>query len=263
MTWPISSTEPEETMAKPGSNGNGATAIHVSLQGKGGVGKSLVASILAQYFLSKGRLVRAVDTDPVNQTLWQYASLKVDRLELLRDGTVDQRKFDGLMERFLNETGIFVVDTGASTFIPFWHYILENDALGFLRRAGREVYVHTVITGGQALADTLSGFNQLGESAEERNLIVWLNEFFGLVQLEGASFADMAVYKRHQDKVLGSVAITRRNQDTFGRDVEEMIARKATFSEAISGADFSIMAKQRLRVVQQDLFEQLDALAMT
>ncbi len=33
-------------------------AIHLTLQGKGGVGKSLVASIIAQYLRDKGREVR-------------------------------------------------------------------------------------------------------------------------------------------------------------------------------------------------------------
>ena len=83
------------------------SSIHLSLQGKGGVGKSLIASILIQYFGAKGCDVHAVDTDPVNHTLAQYKQLNVESLELLRDGGVDQRKFDGLMERLLTESGTF------------------------------------------------------------------------------------------------------------------------------------------------------------
>jgi hypothetical protein len=37
-----------------------------------------------------------------------------------------------------------------------------------------------------------------------------------------------------------------------------MIASKLTFREAIVEAKLPIMAKQRLKVVQRDLFEQLD-----
>jgi hypothetical protein len=34
---------------------------------------------------------------------------------------IDQRSFDGLLERFLTEHGTtFVVDNGASTFLPLW-----------------------------------------------------------------------------------------------------------------------------------------------
>src|SRR6202171_3552438 len=156
-------------------NANGGASIHILLQGKGGVGKSLISAILSQYLLSKGQDVRGIDADPVNQTLSEYRGLAVSCLNLLKEGSVDQREFDLLMERFLTETGTFVVDTGASTFIPLWHYLLENTALDFLHGRGSQVFVHTVITGGQALGDTLSGFDQLAETTVQRNLVVWLN----------------------------------------------------------------------------------------
>jgi hypothetical protein len=239
---------------------NDQTTVHLSLQGKGGVGKSLVASVLVQYFLARGKSVTAVDTDPVNHTLAQYKELGVQSLELLRDGGVDQRKFDVLLERLLTESGVFVVDSGAATFIPLWFYMLENRVSDCLEKAGRRLVVHSVITGGQALADTLSGFDQVAETTRDRGVVVWLNEYFGYVRQGGSEFADMAVYKKNQPKVLGSVAIVRRNQDTFGRDIEEMIAGKFTFAEALRNGQFSIMAKQRLKIVRDDLFEQLDAL---
>lgn len=86
------------------------------------------------------------------------------------------------MERLLTEDGVFIVDSGASTFIPLWSYIFENKVLELLSNAGRTLYVHTVITGGQALADTLKGFESLAETTSQRNLIVWINEYFGRVE---------------------------------------------------------------------------------
>lgn len=58
------------------------------------------------------------------------------------------------------------------------------------------------------------------------------------------------------------MAIPKRNQDTFGRDVEEMISRKQTFDEAVESDGTMIMTKQRLRVIQRELFRQLDALSI-
>jgi hypothetical protein len=240
-----------------------SAAVHLSLQGKGGVGKSLVASILAQYLLQRGKSIRCIDTDPVNKTLSQYRGLPTEQLKLLRDGGVDQRGFDTLMEHLLtDESAIFVVDNGASTFIPLWNYILENNVHQLLRDAKRRLYVHTVITGGQALFDTLNGFSQLAESSNEQNIIVWVNEYFGRVEKDGKQFSDMKVFQDNAERVFGTVGIVKRNQDTFGRDLEEMVSRKLTFSEAIRGGEFSIMSKQRLKVVERDLFEQLDQLAI-
>jgi hypothetical protein len=242
---------------------DGISTIHLSLQGKGGVGKSLVASILAQYLLQREKSVQCIDTDPVNKTLSQYRGLPTEPLKLLREGGIDQRAFDGLMEQLLKDDApTFVVDNGASTFIPLWNYILENNVHQMLRNFRKRLFVHTVITGGQALLDTLNGFSQVAESTTEQNIIVWVNEYFGRVEHEGKRFADMKVFHDNAQRVFGTVAITKRNQDTFGRDMEEMISRKLTFIEAIRDSEFSIMTKQRLKVIERDIFEQLDQLTI-
>jgi hypothetical protein len=245
---------------RTGGNGGCPNAIHLSLQGKGGVGKSLIASILAQYFNARSKTIRCIDTDPVNRTLFQYKALSVTRLELLRDGTIDQRGFDTLMETLLTEDTTFVVDSGASTFIPLWSYILENSVVDVLTKAGKRLYVHTVITGGQALLDTLHGFKSLADSTSDRNIIVWLNEYFGRIERDGKRFEEMGAYRESEAKVFGSVHLSKRNQDTFGRDLEEVISRKLTLEEAIKDGPFAIMSKQRMKVMQRDWFEQLDRL---
>src|SRR6267378_5766231 len=108
MLWCM---ERKTQMTRASGNGSGATAVHILLQGKGGVGKSLISAILSQYLSSKGQDVRGIDADPVNQTLSEYRGLAVSCLNLLKEGSVDQREFDLLMERFLTESGTFVVDT--------------------------------------------------------------------------------------------------------------------------------------------------------
>lgn len=239
------------------------TSVHLVLQGKGGVGKSLVATILAQYFTHHaGRQVHCVDTDPVNQTFAQYMDLTVKRLELLVDGVVDQRVFDDLMERLLTEQGLFVVDNGSSTFIPMWSYILENDVIRVLAEAGRRLFVHCVITGGQALTDTLSGFAKLAETTPEQNIVLWVNEYFGRVERDGKLLKDLPVFQQHAGKVWGSVAIPKRNRDTYGRDVEDLLRLKLTFREVLNGGGLPIMVRQRLRVIQRELYDQLDKLAL-
>ena len=243
-------------------NNETETAIHLSLQGKGGVGKSLVASILAQYFIHRGTTIRCIDTDPVNQTFAQYKRLPVERVKLIRDGGIDQRGFDALMETLLTSEGVFVVDNGALMFVLLWNYFLENNTLELLCNSGRCVYVYSIVIGGQAMDDTLEGFRQLAETTADQMFVVWINEYFGRVEWQGKGFLDMKVYRDNEQKILGSVAIPKRNQDTFGRDVEEMISRKQTFDEAVESDSTLIMAKQRLRVIQRELFRQLDVIPL-
>jgi CO dehydrogenase nickel-insertion accessory protein CooC1 len=49
--------------------------IHMVLQGKGGVGKSFIAAMLAQYKARKGQIPLCIDTDPVNATFHGYKAL--------------------------------------------------------------------------------------------------------------------------------------------------------------------------------------------
>lgn len=65
--------------------------VHFTLQGKGGVGKSLVSSLIAQYLRNSDTPVRCIDTDPVNDTLNQYRALEAEHLGLMQDGRVDER----------------------------------------------------------------------------------------------------------------------------------------------------------------------------
>jgi hypothetical protein len=50
-------------------------------------------------------------------------------LEIMRQGGIDQRGFDLLMEILLTNDGMFVVDNGAAMFIPLWNYILETTSI--------------------------------------------------------------------------------------------------------------------------------------
>lgn len=106
-----------------------------------------------------------------------------------------------------------------------------------------------------------NGFKSLADSSAERNIVVWLNEYFGIIERDGKKFTDMQAYKECESKVIGVVHIPKRNQDTFGRDVEEVVARKRTFEDAIRNGTATVMSKQRLKMVQRDLFEQLDQLS--
>ena len=62
MGKPTTIALPEvDTPSNRNSTDASGVDIHLSLQGKGGVGKSLVASILAQYFTARNRPVQCID----------------------------------------------------------------------------------------------------------------------------------------------------------------------------------------------------------
>lgn len=233
-------------------------AIHMILQGKGGVGKSLIAAIVAQKLIANGSDVRCFDTDPVNDTFSRYEAFTTSQVNILSaDNVIDSRTFDELIEDLLNHEGDAVVDNGASTFIPLSAYLAENDSITMLEEAGKTVYIHTVLTGGQAMDDTLIGLNALA-TAHSAPIVVWENEFFGEVAKDGRRFTDSRSFAELQNRIKGVVTIHRRTADTFGKDMELMVKNKMTFDEAMKSPIFRTAAERnRLNTVRKSLFTQL------
>ena len=232
--------------------------VHFTLQGKGGVGKSLVSSLVTQFLMDKDEPVVAVDTDPVNATLAGYKAFGTERLQLMEGGSLVERRFDSLIERIVAEDSNFVVDNGAASFIPLSFYLAENDVINLIGQHGKQAVIHTVITGGQAIRDTLSGFVSLVEQMpSDARIVVWLNEFFGDIEAEGKTFEEMRAYQTHKDRVHGLVRIARQTGSTFGKDVQLMLDHKMTFAEVATAPEFGLMSKSRLSQVRKAIFGQL------
>jgi hypothetical protein len=250
---------PKETITTNGYK----PSVHIVLQAKGGVGKSFVAAIVAQYYFNRNGAVQCFDTDPGNATMAQYKALAAEHIgNLIKSGVINQKRFDPLIERLLDSDGVSIVDTGASTFLPFWNYVLENEILSILEREGQQAYIHCVVAGGQAMTDTLNGLERLAQTITRKAIIVWLNEFFGEVREGGRPFDELKLLQDLAPKLVGSVLIRKRNPDTFEDDVRQMLEARLTFDEAIAAESFSLVSKQRLQIVRRELFDQLDELGI-
>jgi hypothetical protein len=69
-----------------------------------------------------------------------------------------------------------------------------------LREAGRNVYVHAPISGGEMLNDTLLGFKTLATGAADKRLVLWIKEYFGPVAREGKAFNQTQFYLDHKQR---------------------------------------------------------------
>ena len=232
--------------------------VHVVAQGKGGVGKSLISSWLAQYLKHVANSpVYCFDTDPVNPTFSRYKELSHEVIHILNESNnIDSRNFDGLVEKLVEMEGVGVVDNGAATFVPLMSYMAENYVPELLRESGVRLVVHVPLNGGQALEDCLTGLAQTLRSINA-DVVVWLNDHQGKIQDGSKQFTDFKVYKDNKDKIIGIVHIPNRNPDTFGKDVEKMTGLNLTFNEVLASADFTLMPRQRLRTVMRDVYNQL------
>jgi hypothetical protein len=219
-----------------------------------------VALMIAQYLRSCGESVEVVDTDPSNATLSGYKALNGHRIQLMEGTVLNEAKFDSLMIRIFEEDSNFVIDCGASSFIPLNNYMIENFVVDMIADRDKQVVVHTVIAGQSNLMDTLTGFADMVEQMPEKvRIVVWLNEFFGKIEVEGKKFEEMNVYLKNQDRVHGIVRIAKQNPATFGADIEQMLTAKLTFDEINMSSDFDVMKKSRLFRVKKDIYQQMEA----
>jgi hypothetical protein len=151
-----------------------------------------------------------------------------------------------------------VIDNGANSFTPLMAYLLENDCFAMLEEAGRRVYIHTIVGGGDILHDTATGFVSTAK-ATSVPLVLWENEHFGkLASASGKVFTESQTYADFAGRVRGRVVLAARNADTFGADIKKMNMARLTVDEVRASDKFNLMEKQRIKVVFRDLFEQLD-----
>jgi len=237
--------------------------IHMVLQGKGGVGKSMVAATMAQYKAGKGQTPLCIDTDPINATFEGYKALNVRRLKIMDGDEINTRHFDALVELMAPSESDVIIDNGASAFVPLSHYLISNQVPALLQALGHELAVHTVITGGQALLDTVSGFAQLASQFPGECLfVVWLNPYWGPIEQAGKGFEQMKAYTANKARVTAIIQIPALKEETYGRDFSEMLQARRTFAEALAMESLTIMTRQRLKIVKRQLFAQLENAAV-
>lgn len=236
--------------------------IHLTLQSKGGVGKSLIAAFIAQYVKSKGETVHCADTDPMNRTFAKYASLDVAEIEIVEGTNIITKKFDPLMEMVANASADYVIDNGASTFMPLTKYLLENDIYQIMAESGKKIYIHSVLAAGQAQSDTYDGLAALlGKVNKFAKVVIWENEFWGEVRFDGHSITASKLYKEavKDGKIAGVVKIVDRSQsDTFVSDMKQMTSQSLTLADVMASSDFNFIAKNRLKKVVNEIFAELD-----
>jgi hypothetical protein len=128
---------------------------------------------------------------------------------------------------------------------------------------GHELVVHTVVTGGQAFSDTISGFGQLvTQFPSEALFVVWLNPYWGPIEHEGKGFEQMKIYLANKERVSAIIRLPSLKKETYGRDLTDMLKERLTFAEALASSSLTIMTRQRLKIIQEQVFQQLECAAV-
>jgi hypothetical protein len=230
--------------------------VHLVLAPKGGVGKSFIASLLAQFSIDRGQKMRVLDLDQSNATVAGFKALGGQPIDLLSDGGFDTDKMDAVMDILVGEPGPFIMDVGASVFQDTWRYFTKYDISRGLEEQNRRLVYHVVLCGGTETVHGLSGFDAIAEASHGRQMVVWVNPFRGPVELDGTDFLSMSVYRKHESKVLAVVILPVTDRATMN-DLSAIGKLNLVLDEAKGEPSIFFPSKQRLRVYRNEVFKQI------
>ncbi len=232
--------------------------VNLVLGAKGGIGKSFIAALMAQYMIDNfiDKSVTCIDLDFKTQTFSKYRGLDVDLVDIETDGEIDRTKFDVLVTRIAESQpdDVFVVDTGGNIYLSLMNYIKTNDVANFIMDMGHELLLHIPIMGGQELGETMETLREVvHEMPPAAMVVVWVNPFNGVVEKDGKTFEQSDTHLDAKDRIRTMVYIPKWRSD-MGRDVSEMLKARVTFEVADKMPGFHIMERQRLRIAKRYLY---------
>jgi len=231
--------------------------LYVTIQGKGGIGKSFVSLLFAQYLQDKKTPVSLIDTDSVNPTLSQFKALAVRHLQLSHEHVIDPRALDALIAHVQNapNDANVIVDVGSSGFETLMAYEAENQVFALLQAMGHQVAINTIIAGGPDARETIKGTMAIMD-ATAVPILLWLNAHLGPLQIAGNPIQEADFLTERQARILGTVVLHQRTQATFGKDIQDMLSRRLTFQEVMHA--FDLMPRTRIKRLKEDVWSQLD-----
>ena len=217
-----------------------ASKIHLVGGEKGGVGKSVVARLLAQHFIDHQVPFLGFDTDRSHGSLLRFYSgyaspALVDRYEAL----------DRIIESAVDQPGRRVlVDLAAQTHEPLVKWIEESGVLDMAELSGIALHYWHVMDSGRDSVDLLERL--LNRFGQRLNYVLVCNELRGddFSLLEQSGQLDRA-------KGLGAKVLRlKRLHDTVMQKID---ARNASFWSAAqasgsAGPGLGLMERQRLKM---------------
>ena len=217
-----------------------ASAIHLIGGEKGGVGKSVVARLVAQHFIDHNISFKGFDTDRSHGALMRFykdyaALVQVDRFEAL----------DAIVESAVEHPGQRVlVDLAAQTHAPLVRWMDDSGVLELAAESGVQVHYWHVMDAGRDSVDLLE---RLIDRFEDRlRYVLVLNE------LRGDDFGNLERSGQFERaKALGARVVHLKHlQDAVLRKID---AANASFWAARTmasneGPKLGLLERQRLKM---------------
>ncbi|MCC8108311.1 MAG: hypothetical protein LIQ30_04545 [Planctomycetes bacterium] len=236
--------------------------LFMTLGDKGGIGKSFIPALMAQYILDNLTDYKPVciDLDCKNCTFSRYEGLGVDLIDVRTDGDIDRSKFDLLINRIMSakDNEIVITDVGGNVYVPMTDYLKVNEIFELLTSFGTEIVLHVPFVGGGDLFPTLQTLDELVENTpSDLPVSVWINQKNGRVEYKGKCFEESERFYDYQCRIKAITYIPLWRPD-MQINVAEMLEDAVTFDQALRMDTFDLVSKQRLTMAKRYLYSAIE-----
>jgi hypothetical protein len=223
--------------------------IHLIGGEKGGIGKSMMARVLAQYMIDKNIPFVGFDTDKSHGSLMRFyadfaAPMLIDSYESL--DTMVELAAENPGERIL-------VDLAAQTHERLVKWMDESGVLEALGEHGLSLaYWHVMDSGKDSVALLKSLFDRFGSRL---NYVIVLNQVRG----ENFDLFDSSIQKEQANGLEAKVITLKKlNQEVIAKIDAANSSFWAAQQKNGSGSGLGILQRHRVRVWLQHGYEQID-----
>ena len=222
--------------------------IHFIGGEKGGVGKSVLSRLLAQYHIDRQLPFRVFDSDRSHGAMLRFYAEFSDPVVLDAFDSADR-----LMETAVAEPGNIIVDLAAQTAVPLFDWIDDNDLPGLAADEGVGLSFWHVMDDGADSIELLSTL--LGRIDPHSALVVVRNQGRGV---DFGTFNRSAAHAAAVERGARIIDLPALHAPTMGR----VDHHNASFWAAANNRDtLGLMDRQRVRVWLRRAYQQLDGLA--
>jgi len=225
------------------------TNIHFIGGEKGGVGKSLMARVLAQYLIDKQLPFLGFDTDRSHGALMRFypafaSSVAVDRIESL----------DSIVEAAVDQPGRrILVDLAAQTHDPLASWMEDAGVIGLADELGMKLFYWHVMDSGRDSVDLLRRL--LDRFGTGLQYVLVRN------QVRGADFSGLE-QSGEQSRAIGMgahvVSVKKLNEHI----IQKIDAASSSFWQAKASdkdsTGLGLMDRQRVKMWLRDVYREVD-----
>ena len=254
--------------------------VHIVAQGKGGVGKTFICWLAAQYLRETHgeEAVSFADSDPVNKSFAAFRGLDAISLDLFSEDhrNVEPGDFEKVFEFIqASRRPDILIDTGASNFLPLYTFLSADQADQMLADTQCNLILHVPVCGGESRTECLQRLQIMLDNIPNARFVVWINNYPAEVfpknktedpsSREPEKFEETGYFQKYKDRIEGIVNLPHFPDDSTGKTLKLLTKSLLTFSEfdklgggasipKLQGVAITYLQKFRAKQVKQRLW---------